>query len=53
VRTLKEGNKDSLELKLVPLTVGEKICRISYFSLIYGEFVYEIYAKVSNPKILK
>lgn len=42
-----------MELKLVPLSMGDKICKISYFSPTYGEFIYEIHAKISNPKVLK
>lgn len=53
MRTLKEGNRDSFELKLIPLSLGEKVCKISYLSSIYGEFIYEIQANITNPKILK
>lgn len=51
-RTLK-NNHDRLDIKLVPLTLGYKYCRVCYKSPIFGEFNFEIMAKIDPPVISK
>jgi hypothetical protein len=51
-RTLK-NNHDRLDLKLIPLTMGTKYCRVIYRSALFGEFNFEITAKIDPPSSAK
>lgn len=51
-RTLK-NNHDKIDLKLVPLSLGYKYCRVIYKSALFGEFNFEIAAKIEPPTVVK
>jgi len=47
------NNHDKIDLKVIPLTMGYKYCRVVYKSVLYGEFNFEIAAKIDPPSVVK